>query len=100
MQLTVDSTDGRATVVAYLLDVDEHGSARIITHEPKTVESSMPATVAWELQAAAYDVPDGHRLMLVVDGMDPLYSSANTVGARITISSPQGAPCCLELPLG
>ncbi|WP_043738794.1 CocE/NonD family hydrolase [Nocardia asiatica] len=100
LQLTVDSTDDCATVVAYLLDVDEHGSARIITHEPKTVESSMPATVAWELQAAAYDVPDGHRLMLVVDGMDPLYSSVNTVGARITISSPQGAPCCLELPLG
>ncbi|MGY2017219.1 CocE/NonD family hydrolase C-terminal non-catalytic domain-containing protein [Nocardia gipuzkoensis] len=100
LQLTVDSTGESATVMAYLLDVDEDGSARIITHEPKTVESEMPATVSWELQAAAYDLLDGHRLMLVVDGMDFLYSSANTVGSRITISSPQGAPCCLELPLG
>ncbi|MFE7747029.1 CocE/NonD family hydrolase [Nocardia sp. NPDC057455] len=100
LQVTVDSTDESATVVAYLLDVDEDGSARIVTHEPKTIESDLPATVSWELQAAAYDVLDGHRLMLVIDGLDPLYSSANSVGARITISSPGGAPSCLELPLG
>jgi predicted acyl esterase len=100
LQVTVDSTDESATVVAYLLDVHEDGSATIVTHEPKTIESDLPATVSWELQAAAYDVPDGHRLMLVIDGLDPLYSSANSVGARITISSPDGAPSCLELPLG
>lgn len=100
LQVTIDSTDEAATVVAYLLDVDEDDSARIITHEPKTVESGMPATVAWDLQAAAYDVPDGHRLMLVIDGMDFLYSNANSIDSRITISSPAGAASCLELPLG
>lgn len=100
LELTVDSSDESATVVAYLLDVDEDGTARIITHEPKTIESGLPATVAWELQGAAYDVPDGHRLMLVIDGMDPFYSSVNRVGSTITISAPDDAPCCLELPLG
>lgn len=100
VQVTIDSSDETATVIAYLLDVDESGTARIITHEPKTTDSALPATVSWELQAAAYDVPDGHRLMLVLDGMDPLYSSANKVGATITISAPHGAPSCLELPLG
>lgn len=100
LQVTIDSTDESATVVAYLLDVDENGSARIITHEPKTTESGLPATVSWELQAAAYDLPDGHRLMLVLDGMDPLYSSANKAGSTITVSAPDGAPSCLELPLG
>ncbi|MGK8523920.1 CocE/NonD family hydrolase C-terminal non-catalytic domain-containing protein [Nocardia asteroides] len=100
LQVTVDSSEESATVVAYLFDVAEDGSARIITHEPKTVESGMPQTVAWELQAAAYDVPDGHRLMLVLDGSDFLYSSANSIDSRITISSPESAPSYLEVPLG
>ncbi|WP_218004140.1 alpha/beta fold hydrolase [Nocardia araoensis] len=100
VRVTVDSSEDSATVIAYLLDVDENGSARIITHEPKTIESGLPATVSWELQAAAYDLPDGHRLMLVFDGMDPLYSSANKAGSTITISAADGAASCLELPLG
>ncbi len=100
LQVTVESAAKSATVVAYLLDVDENGTGRIITHEPKTLEPGMPDSVAWELQAAAYDVPDGHRLMLVIDGMDPLYSTANTIGSTITISSSEGAPAALELPLG
>jgi predicted acyl esterase len=100
LQLTIDSTNGSATVVAYLLDVDDDGTARIITHEPNTLASGTPTTVVWELQACAYDVPHGHRLMLILDGMDPLYSTANTIDSRITISSQDDTPCYLELPLG
>ncbi|MGQ4618753.1 alpha/beta fold hydrolase [Nocardia sp. R7R-8] len=100
VHVTVDSSDESATVIAYLLDVDENGSARIITHEPKTIESGLPATISWELQAAAYDLPDGNRLMLVFDGMDPRYSSADKAGSTITISAPRGVPSWLELPLG
>lgn len=100
LTLTVESTEESATVVAYLLDVDPDGAANIITHEPNTVSSGRPVTVTWKLQAAAYDIAAGHRLMLVVDGLDPLYSTASVVDSRITISSSEGAPAHLELPLG
>jgi|GEM_PF-5047430 len=100
LQLTVESTEESVTVVAYLLDVDERGVGRIITHEPNTFAVDGPTTVAWELQAAAYDVPQRHRVMLVVDGMDPLYSNANAPYTEITLSSLDGAPASLQLPLG
>ncbi|MCU1643771.1 MAG: hypothetical protein JWN03_4046 [Nocardia sp.] len=100
LQLTVASSERSATVVAYLLDVAPDGDARIITHEPNTLTLDGPATVAWDLQAAAYDVPDGHRVMLVVDGLDPLYSTAAVTDSTITVSSPEGALSHLELPLG
>ncbi|WP_228566749.1 CocE/NonD family hydrolase C-terminal non-catalytic domain-containing protein [Nocardia sp. SYP-A9097] len=100
LRLTVDSAEEYATLVAYLLDVDPGGEARIITHEPNTIRLGGPVTVTWELQAAAYDVVDGHRVMLVIDGLDPLYSTASQTDSRITITAPAGDPAQLELPLG
>jgi len=90
--------------VAYLFDVDDKHSARIITHEPITqkVTPGQDVTLEWELQAAAYDVPANHRLMLVIDSTDPLYRKAGEEGKQstISISSPKHAPACLALPLG
>ncbi|MBH0777314.1 CocE/NonD family hydrolase C-terminal non-catalytic domain-containing protein [Nocardia bovistercoris] len=100
LRFTIASTEPSTTVVAYLLDVDTSGAGRMITHEPLTLPTPRPTSVEWDLQAAAYDVPAGHRLMLVIDGMDPLYSTDNPVDAVITVSSPDGASAVLELPLG
>ncbi|WP_054813368.1 CocE/NonD family hydrolase C-terminal non-catalytic domain-containing protein [Nocardia arizonensis] len=100
LRLTIASTEPTATVVAYLLDVAPTGAGRIITHEPVTLPVDEPTTFEWELQAAAYDMPDGHRLMLVLDGADPLYSTANRVDTTITITAPPGIPSRLQLPLG
>ncbi|HEX4421448.1 MAG TPA: alpha/beta fold hydrolase [Kofleriaceae bacterium] len=102
LSLTVRSTAGALTLVAYLFDVDQADTARIITHEPITCEVTPDENVSltWDLQVAAYDVPAGHRLMLVVDSKDPLYSSASLDGDQITISSPSGTPASLALPLG
>jgi hypothetical protein len=38
------------------------------------------------LTAAAYDVPAGHSLTLVVDTVDPLYYDANASGGSITVA--------------
>ncbi len=45
-----------------------------------------PFTVDLELFSTAYDVPAGHRLALVLDGVDPLYIDHNPTGARLTFS--------------
>ncbi|MGW6414919.1 CocE/NonD family hydrolase C-terminal non-catalytic domain-containing protein [Streptomyces sp. NPDC055055] len=103
LRLTVRSTATSATLVAHLLDVADDETARIITHEPLTVYDLMPeqdTTVTWELQATAYDVPAGHRLMLVVDSKDPLYGDASVTWTQTTLGSPEEAPSFLDLPLG
>lgn len=63
--------------------------------------AGLPATtVAWRLQAAAYDVAAENRLMLVVSSRDQLYSDANPSFSTLQISSAAGDESCLELPLG
>ncbi|MFI8456108.1 CocE/NonD family hydrolase [Kitasatospora sp. NPDC085464] len=103
VRLTVRNTEGPATLVAYLFDVAPDGTARIITHEPYTAADLAPAedrTVGWTLQPAAYDLPDGHRLALVVNSCDKLYAFSGTKDSTTTVSSPRGEEAVLELPLG
>ncbi|MEV7117553.1 CocE/NonD family hydrolase C-terminal non-catalytic domain-containing protein [Kitasatospora griseola] len=79
------------------------GAARLVTHEPYTatdLEPGVESTVSWQLQAVSYDVPAGHRLALVVNSRDPLYSTVAVTGGTTTISSPTGSAAALELPLG
>ncbi|MFE7524349.1 CocE/NonD family hydrolase C-terminal non-catalytic domain-containing protein [Kitasatospora sp. NPDC057542] len=102
VRLTVRSSGEAATLVAYLFDVAPDGTARIIAHEPYTALDLTPgvdATASWKLQPTAYDVPVGHRLTLVVNSRDELYSFAEVNGTA-TIGSPSGSESRLELPLG
>ncbi|MFC9793127.1 CocE/NonD family hydrolase C-terminal non-catalytic domain-containing protein [Streptomyces sp. NPDC127584] len=103
LRLTVRSTATSASLYAHLLDVAEDGTARIISHEPLNVYGLTPeqdTTVTWTLQAAAYDLPAGNRLMLVVDSKDPLYGDASVTWTQTVIGSPEQEPSFLELPLG
>ncbi|MGW3045534.1 CocE/NonD family hydrolase [Kitasatospora sp. NPDC001159] len=103
VRLTVRNSEKGATLVGYLFDVAPDGTARIITHEPFTVADLAPnqdETVSWSLQPAAYDLPDGHRLALVVNSRDKLYAFTGKVDSTATISSPSGDEAALELPLG
>ncbi|MFI2213734.1 CocE/NonD family hydrolase [Streptomyces sp. NPDC020141] len=101
--LCVRNTGGDATVVAYLFDVAPDGTARIITHEPYTATDVEPGSdryIEVRLQPAAYDLPTGHRLALVVNGRDELYSFAGAEASTTTISSSDERPVFLDLPLG
>ncbi|MFF2952031.1 CocE/NonD family hydrolase [Kitasatospora sp. NPDC057965] len=94
-----------ASLVAYLFDLDPDGSARIITHEPLTVtglSAGTERTVDWTLQPAAYDLGDGHRLALVVNSRDRLYSFVGGEGGtgRTTVTSLSREEALLKLPLG
>ncbi|MFB7513552.1 CocE/NonD family hydrolase [Streptomyces sp. NPDC056144] len=102
LRLTFQPSAAKATFVAYLFDAAADGNASIVTHAPFTVRGAAPgepvvADIA--LQAAGYDVPAGHRLILVVDTQDPFYGDANEAGGKLTFSSPEGAPSYLDLPL-
>ncbi|MFF2775613.1 alpha/beta fold hydrolase [Streptomyces sp. NPDC058052] len=92
-----------ATLVAYLFDVAPDGTARIITHEPYTLtgaEAGKAVEVHWDLQAAVYDVAADHKLMLVINAKDKLYSDDNPAFATLHLGSTAGAEAYLDLPLG
>ncbi|MFJ6484527.1 MULTISPECIES: alpha/beta fold hydrolase [unclassified Streptomyces] len=106
VRLTVRSNVDAATVIAYLYDVAPDGTARIITHEPYTATDLTPkadTAIVWFLQAVSYDLPVGHRLCLVINSRDPLYSYAGSdlpALTTTTVSSVSGSEARLELPLG
>ncbi|MDT9686882.1 CocE/NonD family hydrolase C-terminal non-catalytic domain-containing protein [Streptomyces sp. P9(2023)] len=103
LRLTARSSASSASLFAHLFDVAEDDTARIITHEPFNLYGLTPDQenfVEWELQAAAYDIPAGHRLMLVIDSKDPLYGDASVAWTQTVIGSPEGVPAHLGLPLG
>ncbi|KOG09965.1 MULTISPECIES: alpha/beta fold hydrolase [Streptomyces] len=107
LTLTVRSSAASTTLVAYLFDVSSDDTARIITHEPLTLTDLTPGqdrTATWRLQAAGYDLAADHRLMLVVNSKDALYSDALTdagaAGSTTTITSVDGTAARLTLPLG
>ncbi|MER5206288.1 alpha/beta fold hydrolase [Streptomyces sp. NPDC002825] len=107
LTLSIRSSVASATLVACLFDVSADNTARIITHEPLTLTDLTPGedhTATWRLQAAAYDVAPGHRLMLVVGSKDQLYSDALTDAgidsSTTTVTSVDGVAAVLKLPLG
>ncbi|MFJ8313077.1 MULTISPECIES: CocE/NonD family hydrolase [unclassified Streptomyces] len=102
LRVTVAPSAAESTFVAYLFDVNALGIARIITHAPYTVlggAPDAPATVDIALQATGYDVQAGHRLMLVLDSVDPFYGPAAETPGTIAVTSPDEDPSYLELPL-
>ncbi|MFE9402004.1 CocE/NonD family hydrolase [Streptomyces sp. NPDC006530] len=102
LRVTVAPSEPDATFVAYLFDVNALGFGRIITHAPYTVLGAIPhtpVTADIALQVTGYDVRAGHRLMLVLDSVDPFYGDANANPGTVTITSPDEEPSYLELPL-
>jgi predicted acyl esterase len=103
LRVTYRAANPGSTFVAYLLDGAPDGSAHIVTHAPFSDLDSPPdslITADIELQATAYDVPPGHRLLLVIDARDPFYGDANLPRATLSFTSPETRPSCLDLPLG
>ncbi|MFB7481928.1 CocE/NonD family hydrolase [Streptomyces anulatus] len=102
LRLTFQPSAANATFIAHLFDAAPDGNASIITHAPFTTQDATPGepvVAEIQLQAAGYDVPAGHRLMLVLDTQDPFYGDANETDSKITFSSPEGNPSHLDVPL-
>ncbi|MFD9412835.1 alpha/beta fold hydrolase [Streptomyces sp. NPDC059989] len=103
LRVTYRAANPGSTFVAYLLDMAADGTAHIVTHAPYTDLGSPPDSLISadiELQATAYDVPRGHRILLVIDSRDPFYGDANLPRATLAFTSPEPTPSYLDLPLG
>ncbi|MFD9523343.1 alpha/beta fold hydrolase [Streptomyces sp. NPDC059979] len=103
LRVTYRAANPGSTFVAYLFDVGPDDAAHLVTHAPYSDLDSPPDSLISadiELQATAYDVPRGHRLMLVIDARDPFYGDANLPRATLAFTSPEATPSYLDLPLG
>lgn len=102
LHTTLTPTKERGTMIAYLYDVGPLGVGKLVSHAPYTWYDRTPGQafgVDLDLYSTAYDVPDGHRLALVVDTVDPLYTEHNPAGAQLTFSSPSDDPSYVSVPL-
>lgn len=103
LRVTYRAANSGSTFVAYLLDLTPDGPARLITHAPFSDLKSPPDSLIGadiDLQATAYDVPRGHRLLLVAAARDPFYGDANLPRATLAFTSPEPTPSYLEVPVG
>jgi predicted acyl esterase len=80
---TVTPSKADTTLFAYLYDVNAVGVGALVTHKPYTLRGVQPGkatTVDFTLESIQWDVPAGHRLVLVVDTQDLRYTSESSLG--------------------
>ncbi|MFJ3641547.1 alpha/beta fold hydrolase [Streptomyces sp. NPDC090108] len=102
LHTTLTPTAESGTFIAYVYDVGPLGVGKLVTHAPYTWHGRAPGEpfgVDLDLFSTAYDVPAGHRLAVVADTVDPLYTEHNPSGAQLTFSSPQDDPSYVSVPV-
>ncbi|HEV7756072.1 MAG TPA: alpha/beta fold hydrolase [Mycobacteriales bacterium] len=82
------------TVIAYLYDVNSLGIGRLIAHQPRTWRRGA-RTLDLAFPPVSYDLPEGSRLALVVDTVDPLYGDQGPREGRLQFT----APSWLDIPV-
>lgn len=101
VRVNLASAARSATVVAYLYDGDQEGTGQLISVQPYSLTGLRPGrarAVTIDLQPVAWTIPNGHRVVLVLDTVDPRYAGLNAEGARITVSATDASPASLSIP--
>ncbi|MDR7334032.1 CocE/NonD family hydrolase [Roseateles asaccharophilus] len=102
LKLRVVPSRARGMLVAYLYDVDAAGFGTLITHGARALHTATPGQsqdLSFDLVATGYDVPAGHRLVLVFDTQDHLYGPPVRPGERFDMALDFGAGSPLQLKL-
>lgn len=102
LKLRAVPSQARGMLVAYLYDVDIAGFGTLITHGARAVHSATPGQsqdFSFDMVATGYDVPAGHRLVLVFDTQDSLYGPPVHAGERfdMALDFSTGTPLQLKL---
>lgn len=102
LKLRAVPSQARGMLVAYLYDVDLAGFGTLITHGARAVHAAAPGQsldLSFDLVATGYDVPAGHRLVLVFDTQDSLYGPPVRAGERFDMALDFGTGSPLQLKL-
>lgn len=102
LKLRAVPSQQRGMLVAYLYDVDLAGFGTLITHGARAVHAATPGQsqdFSFDMVATGYDVPAGHRLVLVFDTQDHLYGPPVRPGERFDMALDFGSGSPLQLKL-
>lgn len=100
LHATITPSAPNTSLFAYLYDVNPLGLGSLITDTPDTLlnaKAGQPITLDLDLRPISWTVPAGDHLALVVDTVDPRYTSMSTVGSTVTFASPASDPSWLRI---
>jgi hypothetical protein len=89
---------GPTSLFAYLYDVDDAGSGRLMSYGTLTV--SGPGDADLSLEPISWTVLAGHHVSLVVDSVDPRFLSRYVPGSAVQLASSASDRATLAVPLG
>lgn len=94
LRLQVTPSAETTTLFAYLYEVGPLGLGALVTHKPvKVTGAGRTQTLDVELEPVVWNVAAGNRLALVIDTVDPRYTSESTRGSTVTFG-----PSSLTVP--
>jgi hypothetical protein len=91
------TVSGRASLFAYLYDVDAAGTGQLMTSGTVTVRASGAADIGFE--PISWTVPAGHHVSLVLDTVDPRYLGQSEPGSAVIVGSTPADPATLQVPV-
>jgi len=103
LHTTLTPSAAKATVIAYLYDVDATGTGTLLSWQPWTAKNLTPGravTADLRLQPILHTVASGHRIALVLDSTEGRFRTETAAGDTVTVSGTPSAPAYLDLPLG
>jgi hypothetical protein len=103
LDITITPSASSGTLFAYLYDVNWLDDGSLISYVPYSYSGATPGsplTISVPMQYAAYDVPAGDSLGLVIDTKDPLFLDQDQSGSTLAFSGTGSAPSTVTLPLG
>ena len=101
LDVWVTPSGSKAQIVCHLYDVDWWGYGKLITHGTVSMHNATPGQSVkktCELVAAAYDLPDGHKLALALDTFDLLYDVPTLTPYSLTFNHSSSKQSTLSLP--
>jgi predicted acyl esterase len=98
INLTFTPSASSGTVYAYLYDVNWADNGTLISYVPYSyldATPGQPMTINAQFLTAAYDIPSGDSIAVVVGTKDPLFLDSDQSGSKVTF----GGPASVTLPL-
>jgi len=99
ISLTVTPSASTGTLYAYLYDVNWADNGTLISYVPYTYLNATPGqplTINAQFLTAAYNIPSGDSIAVVVGTKDPLFLDSDQSGSTVSFSGPSS----VTLPLG
>ncbi|HJQ43224.1 MAG TPA: CocE/NonD family hydrolase [Jatrophihabitantaceae bacterium] len=98
LHATVRPASSTLSFVAYLFDIAPDSKAKLMTYAPinQAGTAGAPRDVTMQFQPISWTVPAGHRIALVIDGVDKRFFADGTGNATIDATN---TPVVLSLPV-